>query len=125
MTTFGRSSKSQRQEAFRGASAKTHVVPNTIRAKIPRLEDKLGEVLLKRRPIGVELTPAGVRLRYVALSMKAAAVTDGVVHSEYLRKADELRIGTSEGLGSAWLTPRLLDLPGAVPDADHVDGVRQ
>jgi DNA-binding transcriptional LysR family regulator len=102
--------------SFRSAAVKARVAINTVRARVERLEDRIGEQLLRREARGVSLTPTGLQLRRIALGMKGVAVTDGFVQRAYLRKSDELRIGTSEGLGSGWLTPRLLDLQGTVPD---------
>ena len=101
--------------SFRGAASKLGVTVNTVRSKVARIEDRTGEPLVIRNFNGVQLTPAGVRLRSIALSMRGAAVADGVESSAYLKRADELRIGTSEGLGSGWLTPRLLDLQQHFP----------
>jgi DNA-binding transcriptional LysR family regulator len=102
--------------SLRAAALRARVSINTVRKRITRLEDQLRETLLKRGPRGVELTPAGQRLREVAISMRGAAVADGIDSSAYLRRPNELRIGTSEGLGSGWLTPRLLQLQDRFPD---------
>jgi DNA-binding transcriptional LysR family regulator len=102
--------------SLRAAARRARVATNTVRSRIERLEDRLGEKLLKREARGVSLTPTGLHLRQVALSMKGVAVTDGMCQSGYLRNPSELRIGTSEGLGSGWLTPRLLSLQSQFPD---------
>ncbi|MDP9055776.1 MAG: LysR family transcriptional regulator [Pseudomonadota bacterium] len=102
--------------SFRAAATKLKLSVNTVRAKVARIEHHTGEALLLRGYSGVKLTPAGLRLRAIANSMRGAAVADGIENSAYLRRANELRIGTSEGLGSGWLTPRLLDLQQQFPD---------
>jgi DNA-binding transcriptional LysR family regulator len=102
--------------SLRSAAQRARVSVNTARKRITRLEDQLRETLLRRGPRGVDLTPAGQYLREVAISMRGAAVADGVDTSAYLRRPNELRIGTSEGLGSGWLTPRLLQLQDRFPD---------
>jgi DNA-binding transcriptional LysR family regulator len=102
--------------SLRAAAVRARVSINTVRKRIRRLEDQLHESVLKRGPRGVTLTPAGQHLREVAISMRGAAVADGIDSSAYLRCADELRIGTSEGIGSAWLTPRLLQLQDRFPE---------
>ena len=61
------------------------------------------------------LTPAGFALRRVANHMRGVAVTDGLDEAAYLRSPNELKIGTTEGLGSGWLTPRLLSLQSQFP----------
>lgn len=102
--------------SLRAAALRAHISVNTVRKRITRLEDQLRETLLKRGPRGVVLSLAGQRLREVAISMRGAAVADGIDNTAYLRRPDELRIGTSEGLGSGWLTPRLLQLQDRFPD---------
>lgn len=102
--------------SLRAAALRARVSINTVRKRITRLEDQLRDTLLKRGPRGVTLTPAGQHLREVAISMRGAAVADGIDTSAYLRRPNELRIGTSEGLGSGWLTPRLLQLHERFPD---------
>ena len=102
--------------SFRGAATRLKLSVNTVRSKVARIEDRTGEALLLRGFDGVRLTPAGLRLRDIALSMRGAAVADGIESSAFRKQPDELRIGTSEGLGSGWLTPRLLDLQQNFPD---------
>ena len=102
--------------SFRGAATQLKLSVNTVRTKVARIEDRTGQALLLRGFDGVKLTPAGSRLRDIALSMRGAAVADGIEASSFRKQADELRIGTSEGLGSGWLTPRLLDLQQHFPD---------
>ena len=101
--------------SFRSAASLARVSVNTVRTRVARLEDRIGDQLLFRNYEGVKLTPAGASLRRIALSMRGVAVTDGIEGSGYLRRPDELRIGTSEGLGSGWLTPHLLDLQQQFP----------
>lgn len=102
--------------SFRAAASALKLSVNTVRTRVARIEDRAGEALLLRGFDGVKLTPSGVRLRDMALSMRGAAVANGIESSSYRKQADELRIGTSEGLGSGWLTPRLLDLQQHFPD---------
>lgn len=103
------------ERSLRAAATRAGVAVNTVRTKVARLEDKIGEPLIVRGYNGVRLTPSGISLQKVALTMRGAAVTDGVCYSNYLRRPDELRIGASEGLGSGWLTPRLLELQEQYP----------
>ena len=102
--------------SFRAAASRLKLSVNTVRTRVSRIEDQTGETLLLRGFNGVRLTPAGLRLRDIALSMRSAAVADGIESSSFRKQADELRIGTSEGLGSGWMTPHLLDLQQNFPD---------
>lgn len=52
-----------------GAAATRHSI-GTIRRRIARIEDKLGESLADRDPLGLKLTPAGNRLLSIALEMR-------------------------------------------------------
>jgi DNA-binding transcriptional LysR family regulator len=102
--------------SFRTSARNLKISVNTLRTRIERMEHRLGEAIVTRSFKGVSLTPAGARLRAIALSMRGAAVAEGVETSSYLKRPDELRIGTSEGLGSGWLTPRLLELQERFPN---------
>lgn len=102
--------------SFRATATRLKLSVNTVRTRVARIEDRVGEPLLLRGFDGVKLTPAGMRLRNMANSMRGAAVADGIEASSFRKQADELRIGTSEGLGSGWLTPRLLDLQQSFPN---------
>ena len=104
------------ERSLRSAAMRGKVAVNTVRAKLTRLEDEIGEPLVTRSHNGIRLTRAGIRLRNVALQMRGAVAADKQVSSAYLRRPDELRIGTSEALGSGWLTPRLLDLQARFPN---------
>jgi DNA-binding transcriptional LysR family regulator len=103
------------ERSLRSAAAKSRVTVNTVRSRIARLEDKIGECLITRSHRGVDLTSAGLRLRQVARQMNGVAARDDFAESRFLRRPHELRIGTSEALGSGWLTPRLLDLQAQFP----------
>jgi len=103
--------------SLRAAATGLHVAPNTVRARIARLEDALSTLLLERSPDGVRTTIAGARVRELAERMRGAAVDTFSREPEYeLRRPGELRIGASEAVGSGWLTPRLLELQATIPD---------
>lgn len=103
------------EPSLRAAATRSGVSVNTIRARIARLESAIGEPLVVRGYDGIKLTPSGRQLNKAALGMRGAAQIDGGGYSAFLRKPDELRIGASEGLGSGWLTPRLLELQEQYP----------
>jgi DNA-binding transcriptional LysR family regulator len=101
--------------SIRAAAREHRIAVNTARARMERLERMVGETLFVRGRKGVRLTREGVALRSVAGRLRGAAVSGGVENSAYCAKPDELVIGTTEGLGSFWLTPRLLDLQRRFP----------
>lgn len=103
------------ERSLRAAATKSGVSVNTVRARISRLEQHIGEPLIVRGYDGVRLTPSGIQLHKAALGMRGAAVSGEGGYSNLLKRPDELRIGASEGLGSGWLTPRLLELQEHYP----------
>jgi DNA-binding transcriptional LysR family regulator len=103
------------ERSLRAAATKSGVSVNTIRTRIARLEGLIGGPLVMRGYDGIKLTPSGIQLNKAALGMRGAAQIDGGGYSSFLKKPDELRIGASEGLGSGWLTPRLLELQEQYP----------
>lgn len=101
--------------SLRSAALRGRVAVNTVRTKLSRLEDRIGERLVTRNHQGIMLTTAGVRLRKLVKSMQSATVPGEDVSTQWLRRPNELRIVASEALGSGWLTPRLLDLQAKFP----------
>jgi DNA-binding transcriptional LysR family regulator len=102
--------------SFTAAATKARLAVNTLRARIGRLEANYGELLFKRTPRGLIITDAGQRLRQKALSIRGLTNDRGSDNSSStLLSPSELRIGTSEALGSGWLTPRLLELHQECP----------
>lgn len=103
--------------SLRSAAAALNIAPNTVRARIARLEEALSTLLLERSPDGVRPTAAGMRVRTLAERMRGATVDVFSQEPQYeLRRPGELRIGASEAIGSGWLTPRLLELQGKMPE---------
>lgn len=104
-------------QSFREAARKARCSVNTIRSRIDRLEELGGAVLVHRSRGGIELTGAGVKLVSVAREMRGTvAAGAGGANDAALIERGELRIGCSEGIGSLWLTQRLLDLQALNPE---------
>lgn len=103
--------------SVRAGAVATHHSVGTIRRRIARIEDKLGESLADRDPLGLKLTPTGHRLLSIAREMRQ------VRHSlESERKAsprrERVRIAVTEGLGTYWLVPRLVEFQKDHPELD-------
>lgn len=96
--------------SLRTAAARERVAVNTVRARLARLEEGVGERLLSRTPQGIALTEAGLHLRKLALAMQTAAVPADDVAAGAGAGPRELTVVASEALGSGWLAPRLFDL---------------
>lgn len=103
--------------SLRRAAVLLNLSPNTVRARVARLEEAVAYPLLERWPDGARPTAAGMRVRDLAQRMRGAAfdLFNDEPHYE-LRRPGELRIGASEAIGSGWLTPRLLDLQTEMPE---------
>jgi DNA-binding transcriptional LysR family regulator len=101
-----------------GAAATRHSI-GTIRRRIARIEDKLGESLADRDPLGLKLTPTGSRLMSIAREMRQLR------HSlesddEASPRRERVRIAVTEGLGTYWLMPRLVEFQSEHPELDIV-----
>lgn len=83
---------------------------NTVRRTISRLEDVLGYPLLFRESEGVRLTDEGRRVVLAAREVENSVSDMWRVASMAERDANgPIRLAITEGLGSFWLTPRIVD----------------
>lgn len=106
----------QRGGSFRAASLRLGLSINSLRRRIDALEESLGVPLVTRHVDGIRVTPEGERILDAAVKMEAAAF-------ELMRTRDavktspdgEVRIAVTEGLGTFWLTPRLVEFQRANP----------
>lgn len=88
----------------------------TVGRRIAALEAVLGASLFDRHQEGLTLTKAGQALWASALAMEAAAhALDREVLVQDETMAGVVRVSTTEGLGTLWLTPRLPALAAAHP----------
>ena len=99
-----------------GASRTRHAV-GTIRRRLQRIEDKLGECIAKRAPSGLQLSPVGEKLLITAREMRRTRqVAESAKQSTSER--ERVRIAVTEGLGTYWLMPRLVEFQRANPSVD-------
>lgn len=103
--------------SLRAAAARTGHAVGTIRRRLARMEDKLGEPIARREPNGLHLTGTGLRLLGIAREMQLSRQ-----HVEAGRNQTgdrpQVRIAVTEGLGTYWLMPRLVEFQAAHPDID-------
>ncbi|MBV1699126.1 MAG: LysR family transcriptional regulator [Hyphomicrobiales bacterium] len=106
-----------RCRSFRKASETTAVSSNTLMRRVAMLEKQLGHILLARKASGVALTAegrevaqVGERLRTEALSLERMA-KDGA-HA----LSGKVKVAVTEGIGTFWLIPRLVDFQQRHPD---------
>jgi DNA-binding transcriptional LysR family regulator len=107
--------------SFRSGASVAGISLNTLRSKIERLERQIGGPLIRRSVEGVTLTQDGHELVSIARQMRALGKTAERVqaNAQGLREA-KVRITVTEGLGTFWLVPHLVDFRAENPDI-HID----
>jgi DNA-binding transcriptional LysR family regulator len=96
--------------SFRSAATLAGVSINTIRSKVDWLERQIGGALLRRSVEGVALTQDGRELVQIAREMRELGRATARVGRGAATDSAKIRIIASEGLGTAWLVPRLAAL---------------
>ncbi|WP_454888849.1 LysR family transcriptional regulator [Sphingobium indicum] len=104
-----------RSGSLRAAAIEEGISINTLRTRMGRLERQLGLTLLVRSPQGVTLTAAGEALAEMTAAMNEAAFMRDRPADDVLLRPKEITIGCSEGIGTLWLTPRILELQRLLP----------
>jgi DNA-binding transcriptional LysR family regulator len=104
------------QASFRKAGVVLNLSSSTIVRRIERLESALGAVLFHRLPDGVTLTPEG---RSIVGSARQAelAFFDIIRQRAFAGNAPrgQVKISISEGLGTYWMLPRLVNFQREYP----------
>ncbi len=102
--------------SFRAASDKLGQSINALRRKVDEIEHTLGVILLTRHVDGVRATAEGEKIYSAALRMEAASF-DLVRARNMVEKEveGEVRLAVTEGLGTFWLAPRLVEFQRANP----------
>jgi DNA-binding transcriptional LysR family regulator len=107
--------------SFRSAAIVAGISLNTIRSKIDRLERQIGTQLIRRSVEGVSLTQDGYELVSIAKQMRALGKTAQRVQASAQKDRDsKVRITITEGLGTFWLVPHLVDFRQQHQDI-HID----
>jgi DNA-binding transcriptional LysR family regulator len=99
--------------SFRSAATRAAVSINTIRSKVDWLERQIGGALLRRSVEGVALTQDGRELVQIAREMRELGRATARVGRSAATDGATIRIVASEGIGTAWLVPRLAALQAA------------
>ncbi|MGH1418943.1 MAG: LysR family transcriptional regulator [Hyphomicrobiaceae bacterium] len=106
-----------RTNSFRAAAIDLGLSFNTVRRHIERLEHRAGVPYLVRHAQGVEITREGHALLNKVEKMESAAIEIGRLNSRSLPSVSgRLRINITEGLGTFWLVPRLVEFQRAHPN---------
>ena len=107
--------------SFRSAAIVAGISLNTIRSKIYRLERQIGGPLIRRSVEGVTLTQDGHELVSIARQMRALGKTAERVQACASGARDsKVRVTITEGLGTFWLVPHLVDFRRQHQDI-HID----
>jgi DNA-binding transcriptional LysR family regulator len=104
-----------RSGSFRRAAERLGHPVNHVRRQVEKLERQLGCKLLLRNYQGTHLTAAGQRVLSAAEQMEFASRSIlGTVRRGHAVEG-EVRVAVTDGLGTFWLTPRLVEFQRAYP----------
>jgi DNA-binding transcriptional LysR family regulator len=105
-----------RRGSFRSAAEHLGYSTNALRRRIDDLERQLGTVLLTRHVDGIRVTPEGSKILAVAERMETAAFDITRTRDQaFPMLAGEVKIAVTEGLGTFWLAPRLVEFQRSYP----------
>jgi DNA-binding transcriptional LysR family regulator len=105
-----------RRGSFRAAAEQLGQSVNAVRRHVLDLEHQLGVTLLTRHVDGIRITEEGKEVFAAAQRMEAASF--GLVRaSDSIDPAisGEVRLAVTEGLGTLWISPRLVDFQRSYP----------
>src|SRR5262249_12526434 len=106
-----------RSGSFRSAAERLSLSGNAVRRGIDDFERQIGSPLFTRDVHGTHLTDEGA-LVVSAVERMEAATFDVMRASDTLTNAlsGEVRVAITEGLGTFWLAPRLVEFQQAYPN---------
>jgi DNA-binding transcriptional LysR family regulator len=106
-----------RSGRFTLAAKTLRTAETTVGRRLRALEGRVGAKLFDRRIGGMILTPAGKSaLEDIEAMEQAAARAERSLLGVDQRLSGTVRVTTTEGLGSYWLTPRLAEFRARYPD---------
>ncbi len=102
--------------SFRAAAKTLGLTSSTVVRRISALEGELGFTLFDRLPNGVQLTREGSRLVSSANQIEQGAFDfQRRIETFDSKKRGIVRVSATEGLGTYWLMPRLIDFQRGNP----------
>ena len=107
-----------RQPKLDEAASHLHMDATTISRRIKRLETELGLTLFERTRRGHALTPSGEKLVQRAEAMESLSLDILSESTSEQVAAGRIRLGVTEGLGSAIIAPALADFRRQHPKID-------
>jgi DNA-binding transcriptional LysR family regulator len=105
-----------RHGSFRAAAEHLGTSINVLRRRVDELEKVLGVKLLTRHVDGIRITSEGEKIFEAARKMEAASyelVKAG--EQTNINLSGEVRLAVTEGLGTFWIAPRLVQFQRANP----------
>jgi len=102
--------------SFRSAALALQLSVNTLRRHVEEFEREAGHILFTRHVDGVRLTAEGELLVGAVKRMEAAAFEVARARHISASMSGEVRLGVTEGLGTFWLAPRLVEYQRAHPE---------
>jgi DNA-binding transcriptional LysR family regulator len=104
-----------RRGSFRSASQVLHLSVNTLRRHVEEFEREVGLTLFTRHVDGVRVTAEGEMLLGAVKRMEAASFDIARARNIGGSMTGEVRLGVTEGLGTFWVAPRLVEYQRAHP----------
>ena len=102
--------------SFRAAAQKLNQSINVLRRRLDAFEQELGMPLLIRHINGVQLTAEGRKIYAAALAMESASFDLLSARNLSDKQVEgEVTLAVTEGLGSGWMVPKLVDFLHANP----------
>ena len=106
-----------RKGSFRAAAEHLGISVNVLRRRVDELEHSLGIILLTRHVDGVRVTAEGEKVFAAAAKMEAASYELLQVREQTNAGiSGEVRLAVTEGLGTFWIAPRLVEFQRANPN---------
>src|ERR1700749_1220041 len=101
---------------FRAASQKLGQSVNALRRKIDQFEQELGIPLLTRYVHGVQLTEEGAKIYAAVQHMESASFELLLARNLSDKQVEgEIRLSVTEGMGTFWILPQLVEFQRANP----------
>jgi DNA-binding transcriptional LysR family regulator len=102
--------------SFRAAAEQLNMSANFLSKRISALESAYKTTLMTRHVDGIRLTPEGVQVLEAAKRMEDASFgLDRALSQTTPALSGEVRLAVTEGLGTFWLAPRLVEFQRAYP----------
>jgi DNA-binding transcriptional LysR family regulator len=100
--------------SFRSAAERLSLSINAVRRRVGEFERQIGATMFIRDVHGARLTEEGVHVMAAVERMEAASFD--LLRSASNTLSGEIRVAVTEGLGTFWLAPRLVEFQRSFPN---------